>query len=272
VVPPEVAMTMPKERILFLASGTQAEKNSALMRLSNGIHPTVRLDRGDRLILSSRIIPGNDRPVVEMMGNFIRQGVEVISRITDPTIHASGHAHRDEQLQMIEMTRPRAFVPVHGTIHHLHRHAELAREAGVGDVRWIENGDVLELSKDDHVAKIGRVVSGKVATFAGDELGEETLRERGMLGRSGAAFVALFLDRRNGIAAKPTVVARGVPVFDRQARRSAELAVARAIETLEPRRMQFDEDVAEIARIAARRSIEETTRARPFVIVTVTRT
>src|SRR5204862_3075313 len=147
-------------------------------------HNALTLAEGDTVIFSSRIIPGNDRPVFAMMANLLRQGVTVKSWITDPSVHTSGHAHRDEQKKMIELIRPRAFVPVHGTRHHLERHAEVARELGVPDVLVVENGDVAEV-ESRAVRAQGHVITGRVATWQGLPIADEVLRERRSLARAG---------------------------------------------------------------------------------------
>ncbi|MEO7330354.1 MAG: ribonuclease J, partial [Minicystis sp.] len=230
VIPAESASSTPRERLLVLASGTQAERMSTLTRLSSGTHPALRLMEGDRVLLSSRIIPGNDRPVSEMIDAFLRLGVDVRSRLDNPRIHASGHAHRDEQLRMIELTRPRAFVPVHGTLHHLMRHASLARDAGVGEVLVAENGEVFEVEDAGAPAKTARAPVGRVATFNGDALSDEVLRERATLGRGGALFVAVLLDKKGLTAAAPQVSARGaIEPSMSSALRKASAAVARAV-------------------------------------------
>ncbi len=114
----EQAGSVPRERLLLLAGGTQAERNSALKRLSLGQHPRLQLAEGDTVIFSSRIIPGNDRPVFTMMNDLLRAGISLKTRFSDPEVHTSGHAGRSEQSRMIELCRPNCFVPVHGTLHH----------------------------------------------------------------------------------------------------------------------------------------------------------
>jgi len=272
LVAPEAAASLPRDRLLVVASGTQAERGSALTRLAAGTHPQLRLDAGDTVVLSSRIIPGNDRPVFDMMGELLRLGVDLVSRVTDRGVHASGHAHQDEQRRMIEMTRPRAFVPVHGTLHHLHRHAALARGSGVGEVLIAENGDVVEIAAGAPPAKAGRVPTGKVATFGGEELSDDVIRERSMLGRTGAFFVAVALDRRGGLAATPQIVSRGVldPSFAGVSRK-VQLAVAAAVEQADPRARGDDDAIADIARLAARRALESHAGRRPVILVTVSR-
>ncbi len=209
LVAKDQAAGVAPNRLVVLAGGTQAEAGSSLVRLSTRTHPWLTLDPADTLILSSRVIPGNDRPVFAMMADFLRQGVTVKSWITDPTVHTSGHAHREEQKKMIELVRPRAFIPVHGTRHHLERHAELAREVGVGEVLVIENGDVAKLDRAE-LAPAGRVPTGRVATWEGSVVGEAALRDRRLLARAGAITVGLALDSSGRIAGRPSIQARGV--------------------------------------------------------------
>lgn len=272
LVPPEMAATMPRERLLVIAGGTQAERGSGLSRLASGTHPLLRLDEGDRVVLSSRIIPGNDRPVFDMMAGLHRLGVELICWTTDRRVHASGHAHREEQARMIALTEPRAFLPVHGTLHHLVRHAELARGGGVGDVAVIENGQVAEIGPDAPLARAGRAPVGRVATAAGEEVGEDVLRERGQLGRAGIAFVTLVVDAHGALAAPPQVMAHGVTGEAMAgALRAAARAVGQAITDIDPRSRRRDVDLVEVARLAARRALEAKTGRRPVVTVALTR-
>jgi ribonuclease J len=275
IVPPELIGSLPRERVLVVASGTQAERMSALVRLAAGTHPLMRLDAGDVVVLSSRIIPGNDRAVFDMMGDFLRLGVDLKTWFTDRGVHASGHAHREEQVRMIELCRPRSFLPVHGTLHHLTRHAALAREVGVENVLVAENGEVIELGAEAKLAKAARVTVGKVATFGGDELADEVIRERAQIARSGVAFLSLVLDKRGAVVAPPRVVQRGVVDQEEGAAevlRAAALAVVRAVNDCDPRTRSSDDDVCEIARLVLRRTIENKTGRKPVVVVALSRT
>jgi ribonuclease J len=275
IVPLELVSSLPRERVLCVASGTQAERMSALVKLAAGTHPVMRLDPGDVVILSSRIIPGNDRPVFDLMGEFLRLGIDLRTWITDRKVHASGHAHREEQVRMIEMTRPRSFIPIHGTYHHMVRHAELARDAGVSDVLVAENGEIIELDKDTKLSKGRRVPVGKVATFSGNDLPDEVIRERATIGRSGIVFVSVVLDRRGSIQAPPRLTQYGVVDHAEGASdilRASAIAVSRAITDTEPRLRSQDEAMADICRLAARRTIEHKTGRRPVVVVSISRT
>ncbi|MDH4281998.1 MAG: ribonuclease J, partial [Myxococcales bacterium] len=122
LVAPEEVDALPRGEVLILAGGTQGERASALTRLARDEHARVHLEAGDTVILSSRIIPGNEVGVFDIINRFERRGVEVITRDEHPEIHASGHGSREEQRTMIRIVRPEAFVPVHGTHHHRRRH------------------------------------------------------------------------------------------------------------------------------------------------------
>lgn len=259
----------PRERVLILAGGTQAESRASLTRLALGTHPALRLDPGDMVILSSRIIPGNDRPVYDMMASFLRAGIELVTRVTEPEIHASGHAHREEQVRMIELTQPRSFMPVHGTLHHLMRHAELARQTGVAHTLVIENGEVAHLPAEGEPFKQGGVTVGRVATFHGDELEEEVLQQRRRLAQSGVAMVSLVLAQDGRPIAPVQLRASGLLPEGDDRLRVVERAIERAV--VKAGAFASDEQLADIARTAARRSFANEVGHRPPVIVTVSR-
>ncbi|HMI86438.1 MAG TPA: ribonuclease J [Polyangiaceae bacterium] len=256
-------------KLLVLAGGTQAEPGSSMTRLAARTHPFLALTPSDLVVFSSRIIPGNDRPVFAMIADFLRQGVTVKNWITDPTVHTSGHAHRAEQRKMLELVRPRAFIPVHGTRHHLERHAELARQNGVSEVLVIENGDVAEVS-DARLSPAGKIGVGRVATWEGMPIASSVLKERRSLARAGIVSIGLVVDANGRVLAPPSVQARGVMADEAEPAtlRFLALEIARALENGSAR---DDGATGELARLAARRAIEGKTGKKPLCLVNVTR-
>lgn len=210
ILPPERARTYPRGELLVLATGTQAETGSAMQRIAERSNRYIELSPGDQVMFSSRIIPGNERPVVELFGDLLRQGAKLHSPFTDP-IHTSGHASRPELKEMLELVRPRGFVPVHGTRHHLERHAELARDVGVQQVEVIENGETV-IFGDGRLCRGEPVSTARVhVEWGGQRVSPHTLRERRELGRSGLISVGVCCDRGWKLLGRPSLDSYGLP-------------------------------------------------------------
>jgi ribonuclease J len=263
LVAPEQARDMPRKELLILAGGTQAERNSAMRRLASGIHPALELTPGDTVIMSGRAIPGNERPVMHLINDLLRLGVDVRSKITDSGVHTSGHAGRSEQRHMLELVRPRCFIPLHGTLHHLRRHAELARSVGLESTLVVENGTPV-LCDGGSLRREEEIAHGVVhVAYGGEPLEPAMLNTRAELGRYGVVFVSAAFERGK-LSAPPAIVSRGVPRVDDNdaAARTLGLELARALETFRPGRGLERE---EWARRAIRRKIEELSGTRPNV-------
>jgi len=278
-IPPDLhvslddAALLPREQLLIIATGSQAEPRAALARLALDDHPRLRVDPGDRVILSSRAIPGNEVEVMRMVSDLHRRGCEVVLKQSDPEIHASGHAHQDEQREMIDLVRPKAFVPVHGTRHHMERHASLARNHGVRDVLVIENGEVADIDHDGP-RKVGTARIGKIFVQAGEELAETLIRERRMLGDLGVAVVTVSVDEGGRPLGDPIVVTRGVieepmrPEVLAEARTEVRVALAEhPWSVARPK----DDEIREVARLAARRAIARHVGFKPISLAIVQR-
>jgi ribonuclease J len=266
VWPDTAVKELPRDRILAIATGSQGEANAALARLARGEHPTMDVGPGDTVVLSARTIPGNEPEVHAILGSLIRRGVEVRSRLTDRGVHVSGHAHRPEQRRMIDLVRPRCFVPVHGTIHHLTRHAALAREAGVPEVAVVENGRVVEVAQD-RLALGDTVPSGRVHVWAGREVPQTVIRERQILAEHGIVMAVVTVDAA-GSAASVSLAIRGV-AHDEADLAEAKGAVRAAVAEVDA--ATDDAVVAEHARIAIRRTFSKARGTKPVTIVHVVR-
>lgn len=276
VWPAERARELPRRSILAVATGTQGEEPAALARLARGEHPAMDLVPGDVVVLSSRVIPGNEHRVMRVMGDLLRRGIELRTWWSDRAVHVSGHAHRDEQRWMIEMVRPRAFVPVHGTLHHLTRHAAVARELGVPDVCVLENGDVAELEGDGPVRKAGRVPMGRVHVFAQRAIPAGVLHEREALAARGAAHVVVPVDARGRLAGEVALATRGVvdEILDAHVLATAKHEAEAAIEELaasEPGVSLDEPAISDAARQAVRRALGRVLGFKPLTTATVLR-
>lgn len=263
------ARELPRSKILAVATGSQGEANAALAKLARGDHPALDVGPGDRVVLSARTIPGNEPEVHALLGQLLRRGCEVRTRLTDRGIHVSGHAHRPEQRRMIELVRPKCFIPVHGTIHHLTRHGELARETGVANVAVIENGRIAEITAEG-VAIGATAHSGRVHVFAGKPIAPAVLRERQILAEEGLASCLVVVDA-NGTVLDVTLITRGV--LDEAEYpdeiEAARASVRRAITELDA--PADDTRIAEEARLAVRRVFFKARGKKPMTVVHVKR-
>jgi len=266
------AQRLPRNELLVCATGSQGEQAAALRRLAQATHPALTLEPGDEVVLSSRVIPGKEREVAAMVDALERRGVKVWTRREDPALHVSGHACQAEQQKLIELTRPRAFIPVHGTFTHRKKHLALAQALGVRDTLSVDNGQVVEIDAD--VMRIAdEVVTGRVHIQHGDEIAEDVLHERAQMSEGGIVVVVLYLGQGSDVARMPEVIARGVTdeleLEDLKLPQQAARAALRALRLLEPG--ASIESVQLAAQRAVRRVFRDALGWRPLVHTAVQR-
>ncbi|MDP6299786.1 MAG: ribonuclease J [SAR202 cluster bacterium] len=195
------ARQLPLEKVVIVATGSQGEPTSALVRIANGEHQDIEITPGDTVIISASPIPGNETVVAKTIDNLFRQGAEVVySRIA--MVHVHGHASQEELKMMLSLVQPRFFVPIHGEHRHLVRHARLAKSVGVPESNSfvLEDGDVLELTAERGEV-VGSVPSGHVFIDGQHRWGMHSavLGERRRLAREGVVTVTVTLDSRTGL-------------------------------------------------------------------------
>jgi ribonuclease J len=275
VWPVDRARELRRSEILGLATGTQGEDTAALARLARGEFPAFDLAEGDTIVLSSRVIPGNEREVLRMTSEFLHRGIAVRSWWSDHDAHVSGHAQRDDQARMIDLVHPRAFVPVHGTLHHLFRHADLARQRGIPEIAVLENGDCAEIDGDS-LRKFGRVHTGRVHVFAGRPVPERVLRDRIQLAAHGVAFAVVPVDGRGRPAGEVTLDGRGV-VDENDGSRALDLArqeanhAAVAVSESTPEGPIEEPVLAEAVRLAVRGAFHRALGFKPLTVAVILR-
>ena len=213
IAPGEVKDYAPEKVSVFI-SGTQGEPMSALTRAAVDNHRQVKIEPGDTVILSSRVIPGNEKSIFRMIDHLYRRDAHVIyDDGTNGLIHVSGHASQDELRLLLHLLKPKFFVPLHGDYRHLKLHAELAAELGVVEkILLLENGDVLEMTKDS-ARKHGKVAVGRVCIDAGSTAGvveDVVMRDRRHLSEGGIVLPILAINQTTGrVESMPEIVTRG---------------------------------------------------------------
>lgn len=247
--PPQAYGYLPREKVVCLLTGSQGEPRAALARVAEDEHPEIALSPGDRVIFSSRSIPGNEKAVGQIVNSLVRRGIEVISDRTD-LVHVSGHPRRGELAQMYAWTRPQIAVPAHGEDLHLREHAKFARAQGVENVVQAVNGSMVRLAPGR--AEIVRSVPAGRIYKDGDILvgsGERAVPERRKLSFAGIVSVAIAVDERGEIVGDPAIQQMGLPEKTRAGELIADLiddAVVRVLDSL-PRAKRRDPEALEQA-------------------------
>ena len=265
-----IARDLPRGQVVLLTAGSQAEAASALMRIAMDAHPKVGLAAGDTVVLSSRIIPGNERPIANLVNHLYRRGAIVHYGRTAP-IHVSGHASQEELKLVLNLVRPQHFVPVHGEYRHLVRHQRLAAEVGVAEAgcHLLEDGDVLELT-DVGAQRAGRVAAGRVFVD-GKGVGEVegvVLRDRRHLSEGGFVLAVLAIAEHSGdVIAGPDLITRGVVAEEASAEvmERARAEVLQALAAVSPELRTDTAEVKEEVRKALRRYFKRLDR-RPVIL------
>jgi ribonuclease J len=263
---------LPPDKVVALCTGSQGEPRAALARISTDDHPEVTLGKGDRVIFSSRTIPGNEKAVGRVVNGLIRQGIEVI---TDRThlVHVSGHPRRDEMTELYGWVKPRIAVPVHGEALHLAEHAALARKAGVPQVIMCGDGDLVQLAPEPagvvdelpaaRLYKDGRLLIEAKAT---------TVSERRRLSFAGVVIVSMAIDDKGTLLASPEVELVGIPQVNADKASMTEIAYDAVVQTFEqlPRPRRRDPDaVEESIKRAVRAAVAGNWGKKPVCIVHV---
>jgi ribonuclease J len=268
---PDVYGYLPPDKALLILTGSQGEPRAALARIAAGDHPEITLSKGDRLIFSSRTIPGNERGVNRIINALIDRGIEVITDRTH-TVHVSGHPRRGEMTELYGWLKPRAVVPVHGEALHLHEHRKLAQSLGIPNVARIQNGDILQLAPGAPEivgeAPVGRLFKDGKLLDASDE----PVRERRRLAFGGVVSVALALNASGEVVSDPEIEVSGLPERDDEGESLLAIITEVVEETLEnlPRGRRRDPDsVAEALRRAVRAELKLTWGKKPLCQVMV---
>ncbi|MBI4217035.1 MAG: ribonuclease J [Chloroflexi bacterium] len=212
LVPLTQVAKLPPQQALIIATGTQGEPTSTLVRIANGDHPQLRIHAGDTVILSASPIPGNETTVSATIDNLFKRGAQVYySKIAN--VHVSGHGSQEEQKMMLTLARPKFFFPIHGEYRHLVLHSQLAQSLGFpkGNTFVLQNGDILELNAQGGRV-VGRATAGPVYVdgLGVGDVGQVALRDRKLLAQDGIVVAIVTVDKSTGrIVGRPDIISRG---------------------------------------------------------------
>ncbi|GER81352.1 MAG: ribonuclease J [Anaerolineae bacterium CFX3] len=268
-VPIDQALHLPDNKVVIMCTGSQGEPSSIIGRLSTGSNRQFDVKRGDTIVLSSHPIPGNEEPVSRAINRLLRLGAEVIYDAIAP-VHVSGHASQEEQKFLLNLVRPKNFLPIHGELRQLRRHAWLAEQMGIPkeNIAVVENGQTVELA--DGKLRLGERIPGGYIFVDGESIGDidhDVMKEREQLARNGIVIIDLSLDKVRGrLVHEPEVVTRGFlsPEDAEQLIPEIRKRVAKAIRS---GGVETDKEIAAIVK----NYLYEQTRRKPLVFVTMSK-
>ncbi len=266
--------TIPHDRLVLLSTGSQGEPMSALTRMAMDNHKQIKITTGDTVILSSKFIPGHEKAISNMMNHLYRRGAEVIyEKVSE--IHVSGHASQEELKIMLNMVKPRYFIPIHGEYRHLVRHSQLAAKVCVAEENLIlaEDGDVVSFTADG-AGITGKVECGKVfvdGKGVGD-VSKMVLKDRMHLSKDGIVLAVLSLNEKTGeVIYGPDIVTRGL-VFEEvgpELIENAKEAVLAMLDNINVEARTDQLEVKEEIKKCLRRYFNKALKRRPVILPVV---
>ena len=267
----EEAQDLPPSKVLYLCTGCQGEPKAALSNLSYGVYRSLQLNKGDVVIFSSRVIPGNEQAIANIKNRFIAKGIEVVTD-KDALTHVSGHANHNDMKRMYGFVRPKIAVPVHGEAAHLFEHAKLADECGISQTVIPKDGDVISFGADK-AEVIGSVQSGLMAMDGRKiiPVNADVLKKRRRMLEDGTVVATVVLDKKNAVVGSVQISATGL--IDAQSPEMSVLdeGIKAALSSLTPARLKDDGSVADAVKAAVRKTVMENHGRRPMVDVHLVR-
>jgi len=269
LVPIDQALQMQDHKVVLMCTGSQGEPSSIVGRLSAGTNRQFDLKANDTVVLSSHPIPGNEETISKTINRLLRRGATVIYDAVAP-IHVSGHASQEEQKLLIDMVRPKYFLPIHGELRQLKRHGKLAVEMGIPEenVIVVENGQIVELTGGK--IKLGERIPGGYIFVDGQSIGDidyDIMREREKLARNGIFLIDISVDKLNGrLSHDPEIITRGFVSPDDAEELLPEVR-RRIMDVVNGGGYDSEKDIAN----AVKSYLYEETKRRPMVLVTLSK-
>ncbi|MCC6260133.1 MAG: ribonuclease J [Anaerolineales bacterium] len=269
IVPIDQALQMQNHKVVIMCTGSQGEPSSIVGRLSAGTNRQFDLKEGDTIVLSSHPIPGNEETISKTINRLLRRGAKVVHDGIAP-IHVSGHAAQEEQKLLINLVRPKHFMPIHGELRQLMRHAELAQQLGIPaeNTVVVENGQVVELVGKKVL--LGERIPGNYVFVTGESIGDidhDVMKERSQLARNGILLIDISLDKLTGkLLHAPEIITRGFVSPEDAASLIREVR-ARVMEMIHNGGIDDEKDLIN----AVKSYLHQETKRRPMVFVTLSK-
>tara|TARA_X000001036_G_scaffold252779_1_gene235284 strand:- start:697 stop:2355 length:1659 start_codon:yes stop_codon:yes gene_type:complete len=272
-VDPRDASKISKDRIIFLCTGSQGEPMGALNRIANDIHPDVNIESGDTIIFSSKIIPGNEKKLYSLQNSLVKRDIEVITE-ENAFVHVSGHANREDLKDMYQWVKPKCVIPVHGEHRHMKEHISFAKEMQIPFNLKVENGNIIEISKNHKPKIIDQAPTGKfyLDGNVAVSLDSASIKERKNISINGLLEITLIISS-NGKVKKPVVSFRGIPEEDvvETFKFDLEDEIIKTCKSFSVNNFKQEKNLIDTIKQNCRKIVKEKTGKRPFTNVNIAR-
>ena len=265
-IDPREAKNFSREKIVYLCTGSQGEPMGAMMRISNYTHPDIFIEKGDAVIFSSKIIPGNEKKLYKLHNQLVRDGIEVISEETE-FIHVSGHPNREDLKDMYDWVKPKCVIPVHGEHRHMIEHINFAKEMQVPYPVQVENGDIVKLYPGTEPEVYDKAPSGRLFLDGSISVEEDALsiRERKNLGTSGYLEITILITPKGNIHNNPIITFKGLPIYEKEDFiYGMEEEIEKTARTFKLSNKQQEKNLIDALKISCRRLTKEKTGKKPI--------
>ncbi len=267
------AKNISREKIVYLCTGSQGEPMGAMTRISNYTHPDVFVERGDAVIFSSKIIPGNEKKLYKLHNQLVREGIEVISEDSE-FIHVSGHPNREDLKDMYDWIKPRSVIPVHGEHRHMIEHINFAKEMQVPHPVRVENGDIVRIYPGDKPEVYDKAPSGRLYVDGSISVDEDaqSIKERKNLSTNGLIEATLVITPNGNIHNKPLLTFRGLPIYEKdEFTFNLEEEIEKTAKTFSLNNKKQESNLIDALKITCRKYTKEKLGKRPYTNINLVR-
>tara|TARA_Y100001970_G_scaffold148345_1_gene182090 strand:- start:7419 stop:9080 length:1662 start_codon:yes stop_codon:yes gene_type:complete len=270
---PRDAKKIQREKIVYLCTGSQGEPMGAMKRIIKGIHPDVFIEKGDTVIFSSKIIPGNEKKLYSLHNDIVKQEVELVTEENE-FVHVSGHPNREDLKDMYNWVKPDSIIPVHGEHRHMNEHIKFAKQMQIPHALRIEDGDIVRIFPGDNPQIVDKAPSGKMYLDGNIPVGENSpsIKERRNLSQNGYLEITLILNN-SGKLSKPIISYKGIPEnnFDEKIVFEMEDEIFNTCRTFSMKNKSQEKNLIEIVKQNCRKIIKEKTGKKPFTNINIAR-
>ncbi len=267
------AKSVSKNKILYLATGSQGEPMGAMNRIISGIHPEVYLESGDCVIFSSKIIPGNEKKLYQLQNLIVKNNIEIITE-ENAFVHVSGHPNRDDLKDMYKWVKPKCIIPVHGEHRHMKEHVAFAKEMQVPKTLLIENGDIIKILPGNEPQIIDKAPSGRLYLDGnlGVDAESQSIKERKNLSINGYLEITLIVSN-NGKIKKPIISFKGIPESDETKNFIFDIEdeIFKTCKTFSLGSKNQEKNLIETIKQNCRRIVRDKTGKKPFTNINIAR-